>query len=327
MCTKSLIFASTLLLPITSLAAPAKREVVDKIAAVVEGDIITMDELEAKAQPYMAKLNEVQDAKEREAQRVEMLHKVLDIEIGERIVNAELERTRDKLGVTDADVDRAVQEVQKLNRLTEEQLQAALYAQGITWAEYKKKLKAQIERTRLIQFQVQGKVQLKEVDVTRRCEERQRASAKEVKYCASHILMAIPPKATAEEIEQIRARVSKLQAELAAGADFGAYAMKYSDDKGAPDGDLGCFGKGEMVEAFEKVAFGLKLGEVSTVVRTEFGFHVIKLNDRKVASGGDCKDEEILNNFRNEIYQEELDRQMNLWLTDLRRKRFVEVRF
>ena len=325
MCTRILITASLWLVPSLSVASP--REAVDKIAAVIEGDIITMGELEAKAQPYMGKVTEIKDPKEREAERLDVLHKVLDIEIGERIVNAELEKTRDKLGVADADIDRAVQEVQKLNHLSEEQLQAALYAQGISWSEYRKKLKAQIERTRLIQFQVQGKVQIKEADVARRCEERQRADAKEVKLCASHILLGIPPKATPEEVEQLRGKASKLQAEVAAGADFAAYALKYSDDKNAPDGDLGCFGKGEMVEAFEKAAFSLKIGEISPVVRTEFGFHVIKLNDRRAAASANCKDEEMLNNFRNEIYQEELDRQMNLWLTDLRRKRFVEVRF
>jgi len=301
--------------------------VVDKIAAVIEGDIITVNELNAKAEPYMAKVTEIQDPQAREAQRLEVLHRVLDIEIGERIVNAELERSRDKLGVTDADVDRAIQEVEKLNNLTEEQLQAALYAQGIAWTEYRKKLKAQIERTRLIQFQVQGKVQIKDADVLRRCEERQRSSATDLRLCASHVLIAVPPKATTEEVEQIRARVSKLQAELSAGADFAAYALKYSDDKNAPDGDLGCFGKGEMVEEFEKVAFGLKVGEISPVVRTEFGFHIIKLSDRRAPSGGSCQDEELLSTFKNELYQEELDRQMTVWLADLRRKRFVEVRF
>ncbi|MBI5508515.1 MAG: peptidylprolyl isomerase [Deltaproteobacteria bacterium] len=316
-----------LVLAVTAPARAASREVVDKIAAVIEGEIITIAELDAKAQPYMAKLDDVKDPKERERQRLDILRRVLDIEIGERIVDAELERSRDKLGVADADVDRAVQEVQKLNNLNEQQLQQALYAQGITWAEYRKKLKAQIERTRLIQFQVQGKVQVKDADVEHRCEERQQAQSRDLQLCAAHLLTAIPKGAAADEVEQIHARASKLQAELQAGADFSAYALKYSDDKGAPDGNLGCFGKGEMVEPFEKAAFALKVGEVSPVVRTEFGFHIIKLNDRRAPGGSNCKDETVLNTFRNEIYQEELDRQMNNWLTDLRRKRFVEVRF
>ncbi len=312
---------------LSAAAAPDnKREVLDRIAAVIEGQIITLGELEEKATPYMAKLEEVKDPTAREAQRLEIMKRVLDIEIGDRIVSAELERNRDKLGVTDADVDRAVQEVQKMNHLNQEQLQAALYAQGITWVEYRKKLRDQIERTRLIQFQVQGKVQLNDADVNRRCVERQRVSTKEVEVCAAHILRMIPKGASDKEVEDLRVRVSKLQSELAAGADFSSYALKYSDDKGAPDGNLGCFGKGEMVEPFERAAFALKPGEISAVVRTEFGFHIIKVNDRRTPPPASCTDEALLNEIKNQLYQEEMERQMNLWLTDLRKKRFVDVR-
>lgn len=312
---------------VSATTAPEnKREVVDQIAAVIEGEIITMAELEEKAAPYMAKLDEVKEPAAREAQRLEIMRRVLDIEVGDRIVTAELERSRDKLGVTDADVDRAVQEVQKMNRLTQEQLQAALYAQGITWVEYRKKLKDQIERTRLIQFQVQGKVQINDGDVNRRCLERQRVTTKEVELCAAHILRMIPKGASERDIDDLHSRMSKLQSELKAGADFSSYALKYSDDKGAPDGNLGCFGKGEMVEPFERAAFALKPGEISAVVRTEFGFHIIKLNERRTPPPASCTDEALLTEIKNTLYQEEMERQMSLWLSDLRKKRFVDVR-
>ena len=117
-----------------------------------------------------------------------------------------------------------------------------------------------------------------------------------------------------------------LQAELRAGGDFDAYALKYSDDKAAPpDGDLGCFGKGEMVEAFEEAAFAAAVGEVSAVVRTDFGLHIIKVYERRSAAT-ECETEEQLLPFKNEIYQEELGRQMNNWIAELRKKSFVEIR-
>ena len=77
--------------------------------------------------------------------------------------------------------------------MTEDQLQAALYTQGVTWSEYRKRLRTQIERARLIQFHVQGKVQMMDGDVKRRCEERTRAGTTEVKVCASHIFKKLPP--------------------------------------------------------------------------------------------------------------------------------------
>ena len=313
------------------VAAPAAygtpgREVVDRIAAVIEDEIITWRELEEKARPYLAQLDAISDPAVREQRKKEIHRQVLDIEIGDKMVSRELERNRERLGVTEQDVDRAVDEVLRQNHLTREQLQAALYGQGLTWAEYRKKLRDQIERARLIQFKVQGKVQVKDADAKRRCEERRHTAGSASQVCASHILLALEPNASAAAVDKRRMEASRLQAELANGADFAAYALKYSDDKNAPDGKLGCFGKGEMVQAFEEAAFGLKVGEVSPVIRTPFGFHIIKITDRKAAASASCDGEETLAPFKNELYQEEMERQMNAWITELRQKAFVDVR-
>lgn len=308
-----------------AFGAEGRREVIDRIAAVIEDDVITLRELEEKASPFFAQLAEIEDPAVREAKRREILRKVLDIEIGEKIVNEELEKNRERLGVTTKDVDHAIEEVMRINNMTRDRLQAALYSQGMTWSEYRTKLREQIERARLIQFKVQGKVQISPGEVKRRCEERQGVGAGGEQVCAAHILMNIAPGASAEEGEMIHARASKLQAELSAGADFAAYALKYSDDKGAPDGDLGCFGRGEMVEAFENAAFSTKVGEVSPVVKTSFGFHIIKVFERK-APPSPCTDEESLTPFRNEVYQLKLEEQMSIWIDDLRKKAFVEIR-
>ncbi len=320
------MFIELVTLTVIAAPTPPKRETVDRIAAVIENEIITLRELESKAEPYLGKLSEVAEPAARAKRRDEILRQVLDIEIDDRIVKAEIQRSRDRLGVTDKDVERAVEEVLRLNNLTEDQLQAALYSQGVTWSEYRERLRAQIERARLIQFQVQGKVAVKESDVTRRCEERQRAGTRELRVCAAHILRVIPAGATPEAVEQLRARMSELQAELASGADFAAFALQHSDDKNAPDGDIGCFARGEMVEPFEAAAFALRVGEVSPVVRTPFGFHIIKVTDRRAAATTGCSDEAVLERFRNEIFQEEMEQQMKLWLRGLRGKAFVDIR-
>lgn len=302
----------------------AHAEVVDRIVAVIEDEIVTLRELEAKAEPYLASLDAEGQEKDPAARRRGVLKQVLDIEIGERIVAKEISASRERLGVTSRDVDRAIEEVLRINNLNREQLQAALYGQGVTWSEYRKKLREQIERARLIQMKVQGRVQVKDADVKRRCEGR--AGTRAVQVCASHILRKIPAGATAQQTEALRAQMTKLQAELASGADFAAYALKYSDDQSAPDGDVGCFSRGEMVDPFERAAYGTAIGDVSPVFRTQFGFHILKVYDRRNPSSGKCTEAEELETFRNELYQEELERQMNVWIEELRRKAFVEVK-
>ena len=108
---------------------------------------------------------------------------------------------------------------------------------------------------------------------------------------ASHILIGVDGKATADEKKKAQEKAEKLKKELAVGADFAALAKGNSTCPSAPQGgDLGFFGKGQMVPAFEKAAFALKPGGVSDVVETQFGYHIIKLTEKTPASTTDFKE-------------------------------------
>ena len=108
---------------------------------------------------------------------------------------------------------------------------------------------------------------------------------------ASHILIGVEGNATADEKNKAREKVDKLKKELAGGADFATLAKGNSTCPSAPQGgDLGFFGKGQMVPAFEKAAFALKQGEVSDVVETQFGYHIITVTEKKPAITAEYKD-------------------------------------
>ncbi len=301
------------------------REVADRVVAVIEDDIITERELHAKVAPYLAQLEEIEDPQKREARRRELYLQVLDIDIGERIIARELSRSRDQLGVSEQDIDRAIEEVQRTNGLSREQLQAALYGQSMTWSDYRAKLREQLERARLLQFRVQGRVQVSEADVRKRCAERVGGGGT-TQVCAAHILLAVAEGTPEEEVARRRDEARRLRSELVHGADFALYAMKHSDDKAAPDGKLGCFPRGEMVKPFEDAAFALEPGEISEVVRTSFGFHIIKVQERLAVPLASCDSPQALDAMRNELYQHEMERQMQLFIAELRRKAFVEVK-
>lgn len=98
---------------------------------------------------------------------------------------------------------------------------------------------------------------------------------------ASHVLIAADAKATPEQKKAASEKAEKLQKELVAGADFATVAKENSNCPSAKNGgDLGYFGKGKMVPPFEQAAFALKPGEISPVVETTFGYHIIKQTDR-----------------------------------------------
>jgi peptidyl-prolyl cis-trans isomerase C len=102
---------------------------------------------------------------------------------------------------------------------------------------------------------------------------------------ARHILIQVPKEASDEEKKKLKEKADEVLKKVKAGEDFTKLAAEYSDDPGTKSkgGDLGFFSKGSMVPAFEQAAFSLKPGEVSELVETEFGFHVIKIDEKKEA--------------------------------------------
>lgn len=102
---------------------------------------------------------------------------------------------------------------------------------------------------------------------------------------ARHVLLRVAPGASEEEVAQVRTRAEAALARIQGGEDFAAVASELSEDPGskAQGGDLGFFARGQMVPAFEEVAFSLEPGQTSELVKTDFGFHVIRVEERKAA--------------------------------------------
>ncbi|HUH11840.1 MAG TPA: peptidylprolyl isomerase [Longimicrobiales bacterium] len=108
---------------------------------------------------------------------------------------------------------------------------------------------------------------------------------------ARHILLSVPPDATPEQRDSVRAQIEQIRQRAAGGEDFAALAAAFSQDRSnaAQGGDLDFFGKGQMVGPFEEAAFALQPGEVSGVVETPFGYHVIKVEERRLPSFEDVR--------------------------------------
>jgi peptidyl-prolyl cis-trans isomerase C len=141
---------------------------------------------------------------------------------------------------------------------------------------------------------------------------------------ASHILLGVDPKASAEEKKTAREKAEKLRKELAAGADFAALAKGNSTCPSSQQGgDLGYFGKGQMVPAFEKVAFSLKPGEISDVVETQFGYHIIKLTDKKGAEKVEFK--EASPRIEDYLKNQKIGAAVNDFLVETRKTAKIEI--
>lgn len=141
---------------------------------------------------------------------------------------------------------------------------------------------------------------------------------------ASHILIGVDRHATADEKKAAREKAEKLQKEAQGGADFAALAKNNSTCPSSQQGgDLGFFGKGQMVVDFEKAAFALKAGQVSDVVETQFGFHVIKVTDRKPAILTPLKD--VKAKIEEFLKGQKVSEAIQKYLTETRKTAKIEI--
>ncbi len=159
---------------------------------------------------------------------------------------------------------------------------------GRSYDELKQQIRKGLGYQKLMESQLEGKIKVTEEDAKKHYSENQKEFETPDQVRASHILIDLKPTAANvdpnEAKAQAQAKAQNLLEQIKGGADFAELAKTHSScPSSAKGGDLGFFGRGDMVEPFEKAAFSLEPGQISDVVETKFGYHIIKLTDRKNA--------------------------------------------
>ena len=140
---------------------------------------------------------------------------------------------------------------------------------------------------------------------------------------ASHILIKVEPDADDAKKAAARKKIEDVQMKIKKGGDFEALAKEYSEGHSGPKGgDLGYFGRGQMVKPFEETAFALKPGEVSDVVETRFGYHLIKVVDKK--PGTIISYDETKDKIKQFLVQQKSRKQLDLYIEKLKGKAKIE---
>jgi parvulin-like peptidyl-prolyl isomerase len=222
--------------------------------------------------------------------RLQLQSRVIDDLLRKRLIAQEIERRRIVISPTDID-DRTEIEWERIlrqNNLTEEQAQEILKRQGRTLESFKRELRQAVElhlQTERLRDLVVGPIEPTEQELSAYLEEHREDYDTPEEVHARHILIRVPEGASEAEIAQAKKQIEDIKKELENGADFAELAKKYSQDPGsAPNGgDLGFFRRGQMVREFEDAAFSLEPGQISDPVRTQFGFHLIKVEEKKPA--------------------------------------------
>ncbi len=273
-----LLFALFLLCPGSGMAA--ETQLLDRIVAVVNDDVVLQSELDQEVRSIEQKLAQVGAP---DMPGNEIRKQALERLILEKLQLAEAKKTG--ATVDDETLLRAMNNIAKQNGLSLEELAAALQEQGMSMEEYREELRKEITLQRLRNREVVSRIQVTKAEVDNYLAHAEENPGGRDAYHLRHILIATPDGASSEEIAAARKQAEDILQRLKNGEDFAALATRYSAGQQALEGgDLGWLEAGQVPTLFAKDLATMEKGEVRGPYQAASGFHIIKLEDYK---GGD----------------------------------------
>jgi len=285
--TKSLALVLVLAIGLSLIAAACGKQTSSEVVARVNNENITKDEL------YEYLVKESGDS-------------ALNTLIANKII--ELEAKKQNIKVTDDDIEAEIDKFaeQYGGRETFEQF---LEFYGTPIDELKENIRINLTLEKLLE----PSIEIKEDEIKTYFEENKESFGEKEQVKASHILVDSEEKA------------NEVKAKLQAGEDFAALAKEYSTDTSNNEngGDLGYFARGKMVKEFEEAAFSMDIGQISDPVKTEFGYHIIKVEDKKPAK--EATYEESKDEIKDILFQEKLPSAYQTWMQEKMNDYNIEI--
>lgn len=301
----------------------AAARIVDRVVAVVNDEIIADSELAEMMAPFSAKLADIADPVARAQAEEKQRRRVLDELVGQKLVLQEAGRR--KLSVAVEEVDDHIQRILSQQSWTKQQLDAYLTAQGLSLSEFRRQVREQLLRQRVVRSAVGARIRITERELQDFYKERITEATANYELEAAHLLLALPADAGADEEAAARRQAEELLRRARAGEDFAALAKQYSTGPGADSGGtLGTVRKGDLDPVLEEALFALDEGEVGGPVRTRFGYHVVRAIRRKALPAPAF--EAVEASLRRELTDRRLADELGRWIEELKKKAFIEIR-
>lgn len=272
------------------LTAPEKPD--NSVAVTVNGVDITEAEVQKIVKPQLEKM--AQQNKQLPPAFAQAFEKQIKQQILDKMIVIQLldEKVKESnIIIADEEVTKQIQQIASVQKppLSIEELKKIIESQGYAFDDWKNEIRKQLGQQKLFKSQFPESTNITEEDAKKHYDENPTQFVTKEQVRASHIL--ITPKkdegstdATPEEKAKAKAKAEGLLKQIKEGADFAALAKANSDcPSAAKGGDLNFFGRGQMVPPFDKVAFAMETGKISDLVETRFGYHIIKVTDRKEA--------------------------------------------
>jgi peptidyl-prolyl cis-trans isomerase SurA len=261
----------------TPRPAPSRVVAVDRVVAIVNDEAITQHDMDDAKRVVLTQMKQ-QNVQPPSSDALDK--QVLERLITERSLLQFAKETG--LRVDDTMVERAIQHIAQDNKLSPEEFKKALTEENITYAKYRDDIRSEITMQRLREREIDSKLTVSDAEVDHYLATLKAQNAGDSEYQLAHILVMVPEQASADQIEAKRRRAEEALKAIKSGADFGQVAAGFSDANDAlRGGNLGWRPGARLPTVFAEQVRTMKPGEVSPVLRSASGFHIVKLLDKR----------------------------------------------
>jgi len=297
-----------------------QRQALDSVVAVVNDDVIMRSELNDR----MAQIEQQAQAQGGNLPpRSQLERQVLERMVMEEI---QLQMAKDaNLSIDDTELNRQVRSIAESNGMTLDEFADAVEADGMTLASVREDIRREMLMRQVQQRQISNRVSVSDRDVERFLNQQPGQSSEQnfiEEARARHVLIALTPN---RDENQARARAEEVRQRLAQGEDFASVAREMSDDSGTAlnGGELGWVRPGQTVPAFEEAMRELDVNQISQPVRSQFGYHVIEVEERRRQN---VTQESQREQVRQAIFQRRANEELETWQQEVRSQAFVDIR-
>jgi peptidyl-prolyl cis-trans isomerase SurA len=304
-------------------SAAAEAAVVDRIVAVVNEDIVTLYDIETLLRPMVQNMKKQGLPPERERQaianlREELLNNMIEAKLTEQEIK------RYTISVTEEEIDSHIRQFKQRRSLSDEDLKAGLAQEGLTLDEYRKQVKLQIQRTKLVNREVRSKVVIGQEEIRNYYEKNKSKYGGGTQYYLWNLFIRLPVRATPEDQQAAQAVLQETLAQVKQGRSFEDLVRQSADGaKGIQGTELGLFRLEELTPQLRDVVRGLKSGQVSTIVESDFGYQILYV--QQVSETAAKPMAQVESEIQDLLFREYVDSRFNAWLADLRKRSHIKI--
>lgn len=301
--------------PLMAEDKPATSENV----AMVNGTAISRQAYDRELQVFMEKNAAIKDQIS-ESQLVQIKKDILENLIDQELLYQESQRRG--IAVSDQAIDDQLAKIKK-RFSSDEAFKQKLTQMQISEADVKAQIRRGIAIRELMNKEIIDRVVVTDEETKKVYEDNPQRFKEVEKVKASHIIIRVKPTDDDKTKAEARQKIEAVQKKVKAGEDFAALAREYSDGpSGGNGGDLGFFQRGQMIPAFEEVAFAMEVNQVSDIVETRFGYHLIKVYDKKPERIPEY--EEVKEKINQQMRKQKIEQAANRFVGGLRAKATIE---